>query len=242
MSQLVNQFSQAPVKGQMDLRFNMNVVSCRVKSDESSALVHGQSVKIVDLADGVPTVTAVAADTDDVFGFVSYSNKDQSFAAGDMLEIAALRGNVMYMEASAAIARWARVAVVVSGSKVVTASGTKTVIGRAYDKAATSGDLIRVVIDLPGESYAESAFAQAANVAALAGTLTGTVTGTMADVTADAPATPGGATPTAANVDTGINTALAGLITAVNLQLKELQTKVNAEIAALKAANLQASA
>jgi hypothetical protein len=61
-------------------------------------------------------------------------------------------------------------------------------------------------------------------MAVLAGTLTGTVDGTIADAAASACA--GGATPTAAQVDT----CVATLATAVNLQLKELQTVLNAHI------------
>lgn len=69
--------------------------------------------------------------------------------------------------------------------------------------------------------------------AILTGTMTGTVDGVMTDVAAAAAATAGGATPTAAQVDTGIATALAPLVIGINTNLKELQTKVNALIADL---------
>jgi hypothetical protein len=145
-----NQFAQSPTKGQMDLRYNPNTISCQVKSDEATALVPGQCVKIVDSAGGVPKVTAATVNTDDVFGIVAYSNKQSSFAAGDAVEISFFRGNVMYMEASAAIARGEKVSPVITGSKIVGHSGALRVIGRALDKAALDGDLIRVIIDLPG--------------------------------------------------------------------------------------------
>lgn len=236
MTQVVNQFAISQEKGAMDLRFNPNVVSAQIDSAEAATLVPGQGVKMVDSANGVPKLIKCALNTDDVFGVLPFDQRRSSFVALDYVEVAAMRGNVIVMEASAAIARWARVMLVISGSKVVTASGTGTVIGRAYDKAAGSGSLIRVMLDLPGESYAESAFAQAANVAAVLGTLTGTVTGTIVNVAAAACA--GGSTPTAAQVDT----AVAALALSTNLALKELQTVLNAEIAALKTANLQASA
>lgn len=150
MSLSMNQKYQTPVKGQLDLRFNGQTVSGVVKSDEAVDLIPGQAVKMVDSASKVPTFTAVTADTDDIYGFVNYNMKNVSFAAGTPVEVSAMRNNVMYMEASAAIARNAKVMVVVTGSKVATATTGKTIAGRAYDKAAADGDLIRVTIDLPG--------------------------------------------------------------------------------------------
>lgn len=145
-----NQLVEIAVQGMMDLKFGGPVISCVVYGSESSALIPGQAVKMRDTANGVPIVTAVAADTDDVFGFVVYNQKDQSYAAGDMVEIACFRNGVMYMTASAAIARNAKVMVVVSGSKVALATSGKTIVGRALDKATNNGDLIRVFVDLPG--------------------------------------------------------------------------------------------
>lgn len=57
-------------------------------------------------------------------------------------------------------------------------------------------------------------------------------------VTAAAPATPGGATPSAGNVDTGINTALAQLLTELNAQLVIIRNNIattNAELTLVKA-------
>jgi hypothetical protein len=151
MAQLVNQFAQSKEKGMLDLHMNSNIIPCRVKSDESAALTPGQAVKLVDTAEGNPVITAVDDAADDVFGFVAYNLKKNSFEANDNVEIAALRNNVMYMEASAAIARGAKVMYVVTGEKVATATATNRILGIALDKAAADGDLIRVVIDLPGD-------------------------------------------------------------------------------------------
>lgn len=150
MAQSLNAFSQEPVQGNLDLQVDMATLSCKVYTSESGVLIPGQAVKIVDSAGGVPQVTAVAADTDDVFGFVNYSQKDQEFSAGMSVEISFFRGNVMYMTSSAAIARNAKVMVVVSGSKVATRASTGICIGRAIDKATGGDQLIRVLIDLPG--------------------------------------------------------------------------------------------
>lgn len=145
-----NQLAQIPVQGMMDLMIQPNIISCQVKSDEATALIPGQGVMLVDSLDGVPKVTAVGDDDDILFGFVAYTQKDKDFPAGAAVEIAFFRGSVMLMTASAAIARGAQVMVVVSGSKVATATTNKRIAGIALDKASANNDLIRVLIDLPG--------------------------------------------------------------------------------------------
>lgn len=143
MTQTLNQLGQAAFQGLIDLLTAPNTVAVQVDVSQATPLVPGQAVKMVDSVGGVPKVVAVAADTDDVMGFVNYSWKQSAFAAGQAMEIS-LNHNVMYMTASGAIARGASVMVVVSGSKVATATTGKTVAGRAYDKAVANGDLIRV--------------------------------------------------------------------------------------------------
>lgn len=150
MAQTMNQFNQAPVQGMLDLRFNPNTISCAIDVSSAGSLVPGTAVKVVDNAGGVPKVVECAADTDDVFGFINYNIKNAKFNAYDAVEISAFRDNVMYMTAGAAIARNAKVEIVVASVKVITATSGKTIVGRAYDKAAADGDIIRVVIDLPG--------------------------------------------------------------------------------------------
>ncbi len=66
---------------------------------------------------------------------------------------------------------------------------------------------------------------------ALAGSLTGTTDGTIVDIAATAGSTAGGDTPTAAQVDTGIATAVATIVTGTNTQLKEIQLLLNKAIA-----------
>ncbi len=149
MSQNINQFSQSPIQGMMSLLLN-KTVSGQVDTSSGGGLIPGQSVKMVDSAGGVPKFVECAADTDDVYGFIVYDIKSQTFGVGDRIEVAAMRNDVMYMTASAAIARNAKVMIVVAGSQVATATSGKIIVGRAFDKAAALGDLIRVTIDLPG--------------------------------------------------------------------------------------------
>jgi hypothetical protein len=132
--------------------------------------------------------------------------------------------DVMYMEASAAIARGAPVMPVVTGSKVATATVGKTVIGFAFDKASADGSLIRVY--LKTFSGLADDFVPAANVAAAAYTTVAAIALSTANTYTDA----------------AVNTAVNAAITNVNTALTAIQTTLNAEIAALKAAGLQASA
>lgn len=145
-----NLFSQITVQGVLDLRFNGQTVSGEIDATSGGGLIPGQAVKMVDSLNGVPKFVECAAATDDVYGFINYNIKNQTFGVGDYVEVSAMRNNVMYMTASAAIARNAKVMIVVSGSKVATATTSNTIIGRAFDKAVNAGDLIRVTIDLPG--------------------------------------------------------------------------------------------
>lgn|SRR5574343_728394 len=147
-----NAFEPSPTQGQMDMKSNFNTIGAQIDSSEAGALVPGQAVKLVDSAGGVPKVIACTSDADDVYGFINYSVKDVEFVAYDKVEISTMRDNVMYMTAGAAIARGGNVAVVIASKKVIpaVAASGKRIIGRAFDKAAADGDLIRVIIDLPG--------------------------------------------------------------------------------------------
>lgn len=148
--QSLNRFNMAPLKGQMDLQYNPNVVACQVGSAQATPLLPAMPVTVVDNLNGVPSVIEATSDAADIFGFVVLNIKKTEFAAYASVEIAAFQGNVMYMEASAAIVRGADVAIVPTGDKVVTAVAGDRVIGKAYDKASNDGDLIRVYINLPG--------------------------------------------------------------------------------------------
>lgn len=144
-----NQFAQTEYVGTIDLRFDGNTVSAQVASTQATALYPGQAVKLVDSADGTPKVVAVAANTDEVFGFINFDIKSVTFPAGANCELS-LAGNVMYLYATAAIARGAQVMVdVATLGGVVTAAGGGTYVGWAYDKATAAGQLIRVFIATP---------------------------------------------------------------------------------------------
>ena len=148
----ISQFAQTPVQGMIDLTVGVrSVISVQINSGSAGGLVAGQPVKIVNTPGGIPDVIECSAATDDVFGFLAYDIKDQAYNALDKADIAFARGAVMYMTSSAAIAANAKVMIVVaSPGQVATATTGNTIIGRAIDEATASGQLIRVLIDLPG--------------------------------------------------------------------------------------------
>ena len=84
------------------------------------------------------------SEADDIFGFLPYEVRKNSYVAGDFIRVASFFG-VMKMEASAAIVRGADLEILPAGNKVSTKAGG-TSIGRALDIAAADGDLIRVLI------------------------------------------------------------------------------------------------
>lgn len=144
MTQTSNQFAMSAEKGQLTLDPNWATLNTQVSVNEAGTLVAGQAVTIEDAAGAQIPVLAAAATTDAIFGFVTYNVRTDSYSAQDQAKIAK-NGDVMYMEAGAAIARGADLEAVITGSKVQT-QATGTTIGTALDKAAADGDLIRVLI------------------------------------------------------------------------------------------------
>lgn len=141
-----NQFAFEAVQGQVDLQsVNGNVITCQIDSAEAATLVAGEAVLITDNAGGVPKVEQLSGDTDEAFGFITRNLKDSDYVAGDRCEVA-LAYTVIWMTAGAAIARGAKVEYDVSAVKVITSAGTNPIVGRALDKAAADGDLIRVMV------------------------------------------------------------------------------------------------
>jgi hypothetical protein len=145
MSLISNSFTIDPIKGQLTSDPNFDTFSCQVDTDESGTLVPAQPVVLVDAAGDQIPVEAISAVDDAIFGFIPANFKINEYEALDQVKI--VRRGVMFMEASAAIARGADVEVVISGTKVATQS-SGTTIGTALDKAAADGDLIRVLIEL----------------------------------------------------------------------------------------------
>lgn len=150
-----NQFAQRSIVGMMDQKIGpTNVISCEVDASETTTLVVGQAVKIVDNADGAPKVVKCSANSDEVFGFIVFNQKDQSYVAGSKLEVA-IKGSCMFLYAANAIARGAQVTLDLSSPGMVGAKNTSDkIVGYAFDKAAGYGSLIRVMIETPSFTVA----------------------------------------------------------------------------------------
>lgn len=147
----INQFAQSPLLGMLDLRLDYDTISAQVDSTQATPLYAGMAVKVVNNGGGVPKVVSCAADADNVFGFINYNIKNQIFLAGDALEISQA-GNVMWMYASAAIVRGARVALNTASPgtvKPLAGSGGADIVGWAVDQATAYGQLIRVRVLAP---------------------------------------------------------------------------------------------
>lgn len=156
-TQNMNQFKQTASVGMLDLQTNPNpaVMTVRHNSEATSTntIVPGEGVKLVDLgADdpgGVPFADKRAADSDGIKGVKILNPKQNAVPVGDVFEIAG-QGAVIFMEASAAIARDALVALVIATAGQVVTRTTEEVFGIAIDKAFAAGDLIRVEVTARG--------------------------------------------------------------------------------------------
>ena len=148
----INQFALSTVAGQPDLEFAGSVVSARVSINQATALAQGQPVKIENSgAQGVPSVLALAANTDFTWGIVLRNLKDAAPGTGAMIEVGR-ENTVVYLPASAAIARGAPVEIDYAAFTVKTWAGVNPIIGEAYDAAVNVGDLIRVWLHLPSSN------------------------------------------------------------------------------------------
>jgi hypothetical protein len=154
MTQYSNQFNLSNEKGSLTLANIDNVYNCKVDASESATLVPGDPVKIKDIAGSLITIEKADAATDNILGFVARSFKKTEYVALDGIQIAS-NLCVMNMEASAAIAAGADLEISVSTSKVATHAGTGSIIGKALEKAAADGDLIKVLIATPGKGAAD---------------------------------------------------------------------------------------
>ena len=140
-----NQFAQTSVLGSPDLAFNFNTKSVLLDPESvATKLQVGQAVKLV--AGAVPQILVDQANSADVpFGVIIFSMKKNTYRKGQTVEVAC-KGNVLYLEAAAAVTRGAAVENVPTGPTVQTkASGAR--LGYALDQASGAGELIRVEID-----------------------------------------------------------------------------------------------
>jgi hypothetical protein len=144
----LNQFSQVPVKGQLDLQISKSgVISGVVDASQATALVAGQPVKLYASNTGAEVKFVAAAETDVAIGHVVLNVKKASPEAGDAIEVAGNFGPVMWLEAGETITPGERVENDDADDTIQAVSGGKC-RGIAIDYA-TSGNLTRVILCTP---------------------------------------------------------------------------------------------
>jgi hypothetical protein len=150
----MNQFKQTAAVGEVDLQTNPNpnIFTVRfydVSDTASTTLVPGEGTILVDLGasdfGGVPIVDERAADSDAIFGIKTFSTKKNDSESNDIVQVAG-SGTVIWMNAGAAIARGASVALVLATPGNVITRTTETIAGKALDKATGENQLIRVLV------------------------------------------------------------------------------------------------
>lgn len=147
-----NQFKQSSVVGQLDLVTNPNpsVLTALWNPSGTGTLIPGEGVILDDLGASdytgvVPIVDKRALTTDAIEGVVIYDAKKATKDPGDYVQVIRKHG-VVVMEASAAILRGAKVALVFASPGQVVTQTTEALFGKALDKAFAAGDLIRVEV------------------------------------------------------------------------------------------------
>lgn len=155
LSQNISSFSQSPILGQLDLRFNSNTMEVQFDNAGTGQLVAGQAVYFSTVANGAPMVLPSAATSDVIAGFVNYNGRNTVWNPGDRLQMS-LGGNVIYLLAAANINRGQEVTSLPSavaggtngGVIAAVASGGLPKVGFAIDTAAV-GQLVRVQLRTP---------------------------------------------------------------------------------------------
>lgn len=136
------------IKGRRVLPANTESISGIVDASQADALLPGDPVKIVATSQGLPHF-AKAGVGDVVAGFVEWNVIRPSYAAGKICQIS-MAGNVMYMEAGAAIQAGSLVNVTdLTNVLVGAAAGAGSKLGIALEAATAAGQLIRVKIGEP---------------------------------------------------------------------------------------------
>lgn len=145
----VNQFAQIPVLGQLDLETQGTVFTGATSVNQATALVAGQPVTVENSGGGVPKVLALSSAAVAANAVVVRNLKDGNFPASARVELAG-DNTIIWLLSNAAINRWAPVEADVSTpGNVGPAAGINPSLGIAFDQATGSGQLIRVLLQLP---------------------------------------------------------------------------------------------
>lgn len=144
-----NQFALTPILGSLTQGVPHNVKTCRIlPTSTATVLVAGQAVKLVASTSPEIVVDAVASATADVvYGVIIFNPKKNTYAAGDVVEVAC-KGSVIWLESSAAINRGVKVSTDYTGPTVAgDATASHQITGVTLTQVAGTGTLIAVEID-----------------------------------------------------------------------------------------------
>ena len=146
--------SMTPILGMLSQDPQPNTLVCQINPVGTALYVAGQPVKLISYADsGGQFIIDVCASVTDgpVLGVITSSKQGMQFKAGDQVEVAA-RGNIIFLESSAAIVRGTQVAAtpsaLITNDPTVATDTTNThyILGAALGQASAGSKLIRIQI------------------------------------------------------------------------------------------------
>lgn len=121
-----NQFQLNPVRGLVDWSIaRRGIMTVQVSANQATALVAGMPVILDSAATGSMPQVIGAGNSDAKAFYVVWNAKQDSFVAGDVIEVTGLFGPVIWLKADATIAMGATVEDVIADSAVQTLAAAK---------------------------------------------------------------------------------------------------------------------
>lgn len=152
LSQTMNQFTQAPILGLVDLVPSPDVIACLLSPSSAAVCQVGSAVKLITGDSALPMVDVCSGPTDGpVFGVIPYNNRKNLFVAGDVLNVA-LSDTYVFLKCSAAVARGDKVTTTAATTSAdptvatVSVPSTQYVTGLAIDSSTGANQLLRIRI------------------------------------------------------------------------------------------------
>ena len=143
-----NSFGLNPVRGLVDWSIQRRgIMTVQVSANQATALVAGMPVILDSAATGAMPQVIGAGNSDIRAFYVAWNAKQDSFVAGDIIEVAGMFGPVIWLKADATIAMGATVEDVIVDSAVQTLAAAKP-RGIALLNGV-SGNLVPVMLVTP---------------------------------------------------------------------------------------------
>jgi hypothetical protein len=154
-----NQFTQAPVIGQVAFQPNVDTETCQINPNTAATYIQaGCAVKLIANAGPEIVVDVTSGPSDGpVYGVIAYNPRINKYGASDRVEIAST-SNIIYLKSSAAINRGNRVSVTnptTSTNDATVASDATagdSTIGFALTQVSGANQLVKVKIAVGSNS------------------------------------------------------------------------------------------